>query len=191
MAIAERVEQPLSLATATAGLGYVLMRQGDTARAIPFLERGLEAIRAGKSPLWFPRIASALGYAQVLSGRTEEGLANLEQAVERSAAMKLIGAHALLLACLGEGYLRAGRVADARRVADDARALAREHRERGNEAWSLRLGAEVALAASPPDARGAREQAEAAVALAEQLGMRPLAAQCRALLTRLPGGGAG
>jgi DNA-binding NtrC family response regulator/tetratricopeptide (TPR) repeat protein len=191
MAIAERVEQPLSLATATAGLGYVLMRQGDTARAIPLLERGLEAIRAGNSPLWFPRIASALGYAQVLSGRTEEGLVNLEQAAERSAAMKLIGAHALLLACLGEGYLRAGRVADARRVAEDARALAREHRERGNEAWSLRLGAEVALAASPPDARGAREQAEAAVVLAEQLGMQPLASQCRALLTRLPGGRAG
>jgi len=191
MAIAERVEQPLSLATATAGLGYVLMRQGDTARAIPLLERGLEAIRAGNSPLWFPRIASALGYAQVLTGRTDEGLANLERAAERSAAMKLIGAHALLLACLGEGYLRAGRVADARRVADDARALAREHRERGNEAWSLRLGAEVALAASPPDARGAREQAEAALALAEKLGMRPLAAQCRALLARQPDGGAG
>jgi DNA-binding NtrC family response regulator len=190
MAIAERVEQPLSLATATAGLGYVLMRQGDTDRAIPLLERGLDAIRAGNSPLWFPRIASALGYAQVLSGRTEAGLANLEQAVERSAAMKLIGAHALLLACLGEGYLRAGRLEEAQQVADDARALAREHRERGNEGWSLRLGAEIALAASPPDIRGALEQASAAVALAAQLGMQPLAAQCRALLARLPGGGA-
>jgi len=191
MRIAEGVEQPLSLATATAGLGYVLMRKGDTDRAIPLLERGLEAIRAGNSPLWFPRIASALGYAQVLSGQIEEGLANLEQAVERSSAMKLIGAHALLLACLGEGYLRAGRVEDARRHADDARALAREHRERGNEGWSLRLGAEVALASRPSDTRRAREQAEAAIALAEQLGMRPLAAQCRALLARLPGGVAG
>jgi hypothetical protein len=105
--------------------------------------------------------------------------------------MKLIGAHALLLACLGEGYLRAGRVEDARRHADDARALAREHRERGNEGWSLRLGAEVALASRPSDTRRAREQAEAAIALAEQLGMRPLAAQCRALLARLPGGAAG
>src|SRR4029453_15805361 len=159
MRIAEGVEQPLSLATATAGLGHVLMRKGDTDRAIPLLERGLEAIRAGNSPLWFPRIASALGYAQILSGRIEEGLANLEQAGERSSAMKLIGAPALLLACLGEGYLRAGRVEDARRHADDARALAREHRERGNEGWSLRLGAEVALASRPSDTRRAREPA--------------------------------
>jgi DNA-binding NtrC family response regulator/tetratricopeptide (TPR) repeat protein len=190
MAIAEGVEQPLSLATATAGLGYVLIRKGEMDRAIPLLERGLEATRAGNSPIWFPRIASALGYAQVLSGHVADGLLHLEQAVERSAAMKLIGAHALLLASLGEGYLRAGRVEEARRVADDALALAREHRERGNEAWSLHLGAEIALADSPPDASAAGDRARAALALAEALGMQPLAARCRVLLARLPEGGA-
>jgi DNA-binding NtrC family response regulator/tetratricopeptide (TPR) repeat protein len=189
MAIAEGIEQPLSLATAAAGLGYVLMRKGDMERAIPLLERGLEATRAGNSPLWFPRIASALGYAQALSGRIADGVLHLEQAVERSAAMKVIGAHALLLASLGEGYLRAGRVEEARRIADDALALAREHRERGHEAWSLRLAAEIALAASPSDPAAAGEKAQAALALAEAHGMRPLAAQCRALLARLPGGG--
>jgi transcriptional regulator with AAA-type ATPase domain/tetratricopeptide (TPR) repeat protein len=182
LALAESVEQPLSLATATAGLGYVLMRKGEHERAIALLERGLEATRAGNSPLWFPRIASALGQAQVQSGHVAEGLAHLEQAVERSAAMKLIGAHALLLASLGEGYLRAGRVEEARRVTEDALALAREHRERGNEAWSLRLGAEIARAATPPDLVAATERARAALALAETLGMRPLAAACRALL---------
>jgi transcriptional regulator with AAA-type ATPase domain/tetratricopeptide (TPR) repeat protein len=184
LAIAELVEQPLSLATAAAGLGYCLMRQGDLARAIPLLERGLEATRVANSPLWLPRIASALGLAQVRRGEVAEGLAHLEHAVERSEAMKLIGAHALLLASLGEGYLRARRVEDARRVAAAALGLAREHRERGNEAWSLRLEAEIALATAPPEGKAAAERAEAALTLAEALGMRPLAEECRALLAR-------
>jgi hypothetical protein len=160
------------------------MRAGDLARAIPLLERGLEATRVANSPLWLPRIASALGLAQVRKGAVTEGLAHLEQAVERSEAMKLIGAHALLLASLGEGYLRAGRLEDARRVAGAALALARGHRERGNEGWSLRLEAEIALASTPPDPGAAAERAQAALTLAEDLGMRPLAEECRALLAR-------
>ncbi|HKZ05554.1 MAG TPA: AAA family ATPase, partial [Methylomirabilota bacterium] len=187
LAIAESVEQPLSVATAAAGLGYCLMRAGDLPRAIPLLERGLEATRVANSPLWLPRIASALGLAQVRKGAVAEGVAHLEHAVERSEAMKLIGAHALLLASLGEGYLHAGRLEDARRVAGAARALARGHRERGNEGWSLRLEAEIALASTPPDAEAAAARAQAALALAEELGMRPLAAECRALLDRAGG----
>ena len=122
--------------------------------------------------------------AQVRKGAVTDGLAHLEQAVERSEAMKLIGAHALLLASLGEGYLRAGRLEDARRVAGAALALARGHRERGNEGWSLRLEAEIALASTPPDPGAAAERAQAALTLAEELGMRPLAEECRALLAR-------
>jgi hypothetical protein len=63
--------------------------------------------------------------------------------------------------------------------------LARTHKERGHEAYALRLLADIA--APGPD--GARGDAEAlycqALGLAEELSMRPLAARCHLGLGRL------
>jgi DNA-binding NtrC family response regulator/tetratricopeptide (TPR) repeat protein len=180
--IAQPLEHPQSLTTACAGLGYLYLRQGQVAKAIALLERGLEATRAGNIPLWFPRVASTLGLAYARAGRTREGLALLEDAVDQGLAMKMMGAHSLLLVSLGEGYLLAGRVEDAAVVAERALRLAREHVERGHEARALLLMADVALRADPPDPGRAGEHAAAAMALAEELELRPLTAHCH--LTR-------
>ncbi|HEU4439950.1 MAG TPA: AAA family ATPase, partial [Methylomirabilota bacterium] len=182
--IAQPLEHPLSLTTACAGLGYLYLRQGQVARAIALLERGLEATRAGNSPLWFPRVASALGLAYARAGRTREGLAFLEDAVEQGVAMKMMGGHSLLLVSLGEGYLLADRVGDAADAAERALRLAREHVERGHEARALLLLADVALRADPPDPARAGEHAAAALALAEELELRPVAAHCHLTLGR-------
>lgn len=98
--------------------------------------------------------------------------------------MKMMGAHSLLLISLGEGYLLADRVDDAAVAAEQALRLAREHVERGNEARALLLLADLALRSNPPDTVRAAEQAATALALAEDLELRPLTAHCHLTLGR-------
>jgi tetratricopeptide (TPR) repeat protein len=94
--------------------------------------------------------------------------------------------HSLRVANLSEGYLLAGRIDEAIHLAERALQLSRDTRERGNEAWILRLlGAICAHDASPSDAETAELHYRGALALAEDLGMRPLVAHCHLGLRRL------
>ena len=79
---------------------------------------------------------------------------------------------------LGEAYLRADRVEEARACADRAATLARARGERGYEAWALRLLGEMALHHDRADVATAEAHYGAAMALADELGMRPLQAHC-------------
>jgi hypothetical protein len=86
---------------------------------------------------------------------------------------------------LGEAYLLADRVEDARASADRAVGLACERGERGHEAWALRLLGEIALHRDGLDAATAETHYGAAMTLASELGMRPLAAHCHLGLGKL------
>jgi tetratricopeptide (TPR) repeat protein len=79
---------------------------------------------------------------------------------------------------LGEAYLLADQVEDARACADRALVLARERGERGHEAWALCLLGDIASRHDRPDVATAEAHYGAAMALASALGMRPLAAHC-------------
>jgi tetratricopeptide (TPR) repeat protein len=79
---------------------------------------------------------------------------------------------------LGEAYLLADQVEEARACAERAVLLARERGERGHEAWALRLLGEVASQQNGPDVATAETHYSAAIALANELGMRPLQAHC-------------
>jgi tetratricopeptide (TPR) repeat protein len=57
--------------------------------------------------------------------------------------------------------------------------LSRHQGERGHQAWALRILGEVHASGDPVDARQAERTYQQAVALAEELGMRPLLARCR------------
>ncbi len=86
---------------------------------------------------------------------------------------------------LGEAYLRAGQVMDARVCADRAVMLARRRGERGHEAWALRLLGETASHQNHSDVATAEAHYGAAMALASELGMNPLLAHCHMGLSRL------
>jgi len=62
----------------------------------------------------------------------------------------------------------------ARRALD----LARAHKERGNEAWALRLLGEITAHQDPQELETAEAHYRQALALADELGMRPLVAHC-------------
>jgi hypothetical protein len=56
--------------------------------------------------------------------------------------------------------------------------LARTHRERGHQAYALRLLGDIAAHHEPPEVEAAATHYHQGLALAEELGMRPLQAHC-------------
>jgi class 3 adenylate cyclase/tetratricopeptide (TPR) repeat protein len=175
--IAREIDHPASLVYAYRGLGLVFLRRGALVQAIPPLERAVELCRIAQVRILFDVAAAHLGYAYALSGRLPEGVALLEEALADPASTGT-GNHPLLLAYLGEAHLLARRRDDAITVAQRALDLAHRQKERGNEAWVLRLLGEIAAQADPPDVKSAEEHYGQALARADELGMRPLAAHC-------------
>jgi tetratricopeptide (TPR) repeat protein len=90
----------------------------------------------------------------------------------------MIGWQALCYLSLGEAQVRAGHVEEARALAERALTLAREHHERGHEAYALHLLGDIATHGDPPEVAQAQAYFQHALALAEELGMRPLQAHC-------------
>ena len=89
-----------------------------------------------------------------------------------------MGGQSLRVGYVSEAYLLAGRMQEAVQLAGRAFDLARDHKERGHEAWALRLLGEIAAHQDPPEIEPAANYYRQALALAEELGMRPLVAHC-------------
>ena len=176
--IAEAVEHPGSLMLASWGLGLLSLYQGDMPGALPRLERAVRLCQGAGFLIYFPLMAAALGAAYTRVGRGTDAVPLLTQAMEQTTATEMTGFQALCGLPLGEAQLLAGRLKEAHTLTERALALAREHQERGHQAYALRLLGDIAAQREPPE----REQAEApyrqALALANELGMRPLQAHC-------------
>jgi hypothetical protein len=63
--------------------------------------------------------------------------------------------------------------------------FARTFKQRGNQAWLLRLLGEIAVRRDPPSVEQAGDDYRQALALAKELGMRPLVAHCHLGLGKL------
>jgi tetratricopeptide (TPR) repeat protein len=172
--IAEATEHPFSRIWAYAGLGKLYISKGDVPQGILIFERGLSLCQAWDIPTLFPTVALALGTAYAQSGRIPEALQLLEQAASQGRR----GAQAVWFARLSEAYLLAGRTADARERAQHALDLSREYQQRGYQADVLRLLGEIAAHHTPPEVAQAEAYYRQALALAAELGMRPLQAHC-------------
>ena len=177
--IAEEAGHVYSLLFPLVGLGTLKLDQGDFAGALAPLERGLELCRTREVPFLLPHFAWALGAAYHGTGRRAEGVALMEDA-----ARGLVGGIVALVAwpgrvgALGGAYLLDGRLADATRIAQDGLAAARQRGERGVEGQLLRLLGDIAAHPDRFDADTAEAHYRQALALAEELGLRPLLAHC-------------
>jgi class 3 adenylate cyclase/tetratricopeptide (TPR) repeat protein len=172
------VEQPFTLSHAYLSVALPHLRKGDLPQAIAGFERGLGVCQAGDIQLMLPIVAACLGYAYALSGRLAEALPLLEQAVEHSAAAKHMSVYPLWVVYLSEAYLLAGRIEDASQQARQALERSQDFKQRGHEAYALRLLGEIAAQRQPPDAEAAAAAYQQAMTLADELGMRPLVAHC-------------
>src|SRR5262249_27335447 len=176
--IADAVAHPASLMVASWGIGRLALRQGDLRRALPQLERAMEICQAVNVLQWFPWVAAALGTVYTLEGRVADAVPLLTQALERTTAPEMIGFQALCSLSLGAAQVLAGRLDEAHTLTERARPLAYEHQERGHQAYALRLLGEIAARRDPPESEQAEAHYQQALALAEELGMRPLQAHC-------------
>jgi tetratricopeptide (TPR) repeat protein len=123
-------------------------------------------------------MAAALGGAYTLAGRVADAVQLLTQAIEQTMTTDMGRLQALCSLPLGEAQVLAGRLEEAHTLADRTLTHAREHQERGNEAYALRLLGEIAARREPPEHDQAGEYYRRAIALGEELEMRPLVAHC-------------
>jgi tetratricopeptide (TPR) repeat protein len=176
--IAEAAGHTYSLAVAHWSVGNLHLRQGELDRAIEVLTRGAGLARTWGIEVWITRFASALGLALARSGRIAESVPLLEQAVAHNLS---VADQASFVAALAEGYGLAGRPVEAQRHADLALEIARQYRDRGTEAWIHR----PAVSSWPRPRRRGDTRLAQALALGEELQMRPLVAHAHLGLGRL------
>jgi class 3 adenylate cyclase/tetratricopeptide (TPR) repeat protein len=185
--IAEVVEHPASLMYASHGSGMLSLRQGDLPRALPLLERAVGLCHEADFPAYFPWTAASLGAAYALCGRGTDAVPLLTQAIEQAIVMELGGFQVLCSLSLGEAQMLAGHLEEAHALAERTLALTRAHQERGNQAYALRLLGKIAARHDPPKVEQAEAHYREALAMAEELGMRPLQAHCHRGLGTLYG----
>ena len=176
---------PFQRMLAYLAVGRLHLRRGDIPRAIELLEKCREAQRLGNFDVWSASISSSLGYGYLLGGRLDDAVALLTEAMEQGNSTKSMFGYSLRLAYLAEALLLTGRSEEALHHARGALEAARSQREQGHEAYVLRLLADIAAQQDPVDAAAAAAAYQRALELTEQLGMRPLMAQCHLGLGRL------
>ena len=174
--VAKTLQQPGNLLFAHLSYCEPLLQQGQFHNAVSWLERAM-ALHTSDQSAWYPMTAGALGFAYAMTGRLAEALPLLEQAVERAQRVDR-RRETQWRAYLSAAYLRAGRFHEAHAMAEQLLALGRERSERSTEARGRHLLGEIAMHCDPLPAKEAEAHYRQALAVAEELGMRPLQAHC-------------
>jgi predicted ATPase/class 3 adenylate cyclase len=182
---AEARRHPYSEAIALTLAGQVAALRGQLERAVGPLARALTICRETSLTVWQAIPASLLGHCLVALDRKQDGLSLLEEGVRLSDEVGVKAYLARWATLLGEGFLAMGDTARAAEIGERAIELARTHGERGHEAAALRLLGDLALAHEPPLVGTATEHYRAAIAIADELGLRPLLARTHLALGQL------
>ena len=183
LAIATTLDHPHSIIFASIGAGTIDLRRGEAGDALAVLERAHAVWRTADLPAVLIELAGPLASAYAATGRAEEAIALLEEAVAQAIALRHRFGHVLLDGRPGRGLIWPP---GASRRRSPWPSFTCRSRRRGtceaSKASALRLLADVEIHRESPDAEAAMQALAAALVIAEDLGMRPLAARCR--LTR-------
>ena len=183
--LAEALNHPYSLAFACRGLGHVHGIKGDLRQAASLLERGVTLCREWNLHFVAPTLTEMLGYVYALSGRLAEGIELLQHALAAGESIGFTMFLTPLIVHLGEARVLADQPEEAAGLAERALALAREHGQRGQEAWAQRLLGDIAAHRDSSAVETAEGRYREAMTLAAELGMRPLMAHCHVGLGKL------
>jgi tetratricopeptide (TPR) repeat protein len=159
-------------------LGELYLAKGDLEQAIRVLEHGLALCRASGNRDTFRNVVADLGATYALQGRLAEGRALLEEGISESLCTGALSNLADRVAWLSEVWRLAGHWDEAWQHAHQALDLARHQKARGGEARALHQLGVVQAHATPPNVAQAEAHYRQALALANELGMRPLVAHC-------------
>jgi predicted ATPase len=141
LAVALEQNFPLYHAIAPIYRGWVHVKNGEVARGVSLMRRGLSAYRASGSELWTPHYSALLAAACEIASEIEEGLSLLDDAlqiVERTGGRWL---QAELCRHKGQLLLRQGHPEAAEQLYHKALNIAREQEAR---MWELRAATSVA-----------------------------------------------
>jgi tetratricopeptide (TPR) repeat protein len=176
LAIAESLGHAAGVVVALGASAGPLIGQGRFADAIPHLERALALARQA-GPFLESAAGGNLGHAYTMAGHVGDGLPLLEQAVERVQRANRPMETRMRMHLAG-AYVVADRLDEAAAVTEATLALTRKRSERGMEAHCLRVRGEVAWRRDPAAVESAGADLRDALAIATDLGMRPLVAHC-------------
>src|SRR5262245_25655551 len=181
--LAEDLGHPAPIAGGLYVLGAAHCCRGDADKAISLCTRSLALGREWEVQDVIQPALVYLGTAYIQAGRVDEALLCLEEAITVGEAANSVETFTLI--ALGEAQLLSGHGAEA--VVSEQRALSscRKQGQRGNEAEVLRLLAEIASRRDPPSFADAETHYRPALAVAGELGMRPLLAHCHLGLGKL------
>lgn len=184
LAIAEAAGQHYSVTGAYLAIGEVQLVRGDLVQAIPMLERAFNTGKSWNLHLFLPTTGGLLGLAYTLGGRIAEALPVLEEAETRAPEIRIFNTPTAAIA-LGTVYLLAEKTDEALAIAARAAERAIRCGFRGDQARILHLLGEISAGRDPADVAAAEEHYRQALVLADELGMRPLVAQCHFGLGKL------
>jgi class 3 adenylate cyclase/tetratricopeptide (TPR) repeat protein len=183
--VATPLNHPYSLSIAHQSLGGTLLQRGSLRDAATSMERALAICEQWSLSHNIPSLTARLGHARLLSGQVEGALPLMEQAKALVTADTGTPNTSRIVVSLAEDYLLIGHVSEAAQLAGRALDFAVTCRDRGQQAWSMRLLGEIAVRETQPDLNEAEVRYREALALAEELGMRPLQAHCHLGLGKL------
>jgi len=183
MAIAEAMDRPWARMLVCWQVGEYRLTKGDCDQALALFDHGLGIGRQWGFARTHAILACVRGYTMALVGRADEGLVALVENVKHLDGLGFTWLHGRRLTYLGEAYLLAGRLVEAKAAGERALQWSQDRKERGFEAWALRLQAEIAIHTA--DDTTAENLFQQALKLGSELGMRPLMAHCHAGLAKL------
>jgi DNA-binding SARP family transcriptional activator len=140
-------------------------------------ERGFAVVRASSTAF--------LAEAYALAGRQSDALAVLDETAHWDTSMPTPAQQGFVCARLGYALLLVGRMGDARRFGNSALEFSTRFATPGAEAMARRLLGEVALHEAGSSSDEPERELQQAVAVATDLGLRPLVAHCQVGLARV------
>jgi tetratricopeptide (TPR) repeat protein len=177
-------EHPYSLVYAYYAAGVLFLVKGEFPDAIKRLESGLALCEASNIIVQRPLVVSCLSDAYAYVGRFSDALDLLESEEDNRKWVGGIGGQqlpfgkAIRMVWASEAYLLTGRTNDAKMLALHVLEVLSNAKDKGSEACLLRILGEVECRQAPFKATRGLACYNAALSLANELGMRPLQAHC-------------
>jgi class 3 adenylate cyclase/tetratricopeptide (TPR) repeat protein len=176
--IAQAANHVSSLAYAYCSLGLLALLKGDVNEAIVALEKARKMCEDSDIKVLLTHIWAHLGLAYALSGRVSEALPLLEMSDKQSALMGRKAGQSLRTCWHAQARFLSGEISTANDLVTRAFELAVQAKEPGHQGWALRLLGDIAVSENAESSIPEQYYAQA-IALANDLEMKPLAAHCR------------
>jgi predicted ATPase/class 3 adenylate cyclase len=177
VAIAESVNQPYSMAAAYLTNGQIHLLRGAVEDAVQWLERAVGICRKWSLRAILPTTTGLLGLAYTLNERLDEALPVTEESESLTSTIRIFDTPMAITAA-SIVFQRCGKSDEAAQAIEQVMELTSQRKLRGSHARALYTAATlIGDSGAPAEERAQRHFVEA-LTLAEELGMRPLLAQC-------------